>query len=202
MNRRLTNNNFHIYLKPDQLINPKTFNIHNITDKFLLDKPTFTEITDKFINYIHDTKLMIHNTTFDIDFINYKFSLLKRDIPKTNTFYKITDNLTITKKIFPNKHNNLDTLYTHYKINNNKRTLHKTLLDTQILTKIYLTITNNQTSITFTIKKKTQQQQNKTTIQHIIHQTNKLHIIFTTNNELTTHKTHLNLIQKKNKNYL
>ena len=37
INRRLTGNNFHVYLKPDRLVDPEAFGVHGIADEFLLD---------------------------------------------------------------------------------------------------------------------------------------------------------------------
>ena len=93
VNRRLTGNNFHVYLKPDRLVDPEAFGVHGIADEFLLDKPTFAEVADEFMDYIRGAELVIHNAAFDIGFMDYEFSLLKRDIPKTNTFCKVTDSL-------------------------------------------------------------------------------------------------------------
>ncbi len=39
INRRLTGNNFHVYLKPDRLVD-LAFGVHGIADEFLLAKPT------------------------------------------------------------------------------------------------------------------------------------------------------------------
>lgn len=91
VNRRLTGNNFHVYLKPDRLVDPEAFGVHGIADEFLLDKPTFAEVADEFMDYIRGAELVIHNAAFDIGFMDYEFSLLKRDIPKTNTFCKVTN---------------------------------------------------------------------------------------------------------------
>ena len=44
INRRLTGNNFHVYLKPDRLVDPEAFGVHGIADEFLLDKPTFADV--------------------------------------------------------------------------------------------------------------------------------------------------------------
>ena len=50
VNRRLTGNNFHVYLKPDRLVDPEAFGVHGIADEFLLDKPTFAEVADEFMD--------------------------------------------------------------------------------------------------------------------------------------------------------
>jgi DNA polymerase III epsilon subunit-like protein len=46
INRRLTGNNFHVYLKPDRLVDPEAFGVHGIADEFLLDKPTFADVAE------------------------------------------------------------------------------------------------------------------------------------------------------------
>ncbi len=82
INRRLTGNNFHVYLKPDRLVDPEAFGVHGIADEFLLDKPVFADVVDEFLDYIRGAELVIHNASFDIGFMDYEFGLLKRDIPK------------------------------------------------------------------------------------------------------------------------
>lgn len=101
INRRLTGNNFHVYLKPDWLVDPEAFGVHGIADEFLLDKPVFADVVDEFLDYIRGAELVIHNASFDIGFMDYEFGLLKRDIPKTNTFCKVTDSLALARKMFP-----------------------------------------------------------------------------------------------------
>lgn len=40
INRRLTGRNFHVYIKPDRLVDPEAYGVHGISDEFLADKPT------------------------------------------------------------------------------------------------------------------------------------------------------------------
>ncbi len=134
INRRLTGNNFHVYLKPDRLVDPEAFGVHGIADEFLLDKPVFADVVDEFLDYIRGAELVIHNASFDIGFMDYEFGLLKRDIPKTNTFCKVTDSGVGAENV-PGKRNSLDALCSRYEIDNSKRTLHGALLDAQILLK-------------------------------------------------------------------
>ncbi|GIP88887.1 DNA polymerase III subunit epsilon [Escherichia coli] len=197
VNRRLTGNNFHVYLKPDRLVDPEAFGVHGIADEFLLDKPTFAEVADEFMDYIRGAELVIHNAAFDIGFMDYEFSLLKRDIPKTNTFCKVTDSLAVARKMFPGKRNSLDALCARYEIDNSKRTLHGALLDAQILAEIYLAMTGGQTSMAFAMEGETQQQQGEATIQRIVRQASKLRVVFATDEELAAHEARLDLVQKK-----
>ena len=186
VNRRLTGNNFHVYLKPDRLVDPEAFGVHGIADEFLLDKPTFAEVADEFMDYIRGAELVIHNAAFDIGFMDYEFSLLKRDIPKTNTFCKVTDSLAVARKMFPGKRNSLDALCARYEIDNSKRTLHGALLDAQILAEVYLAMEGE-----------TQQQQGEATIQRIVRQASKLRVVFATDEEIAAHEARLDLVEKK-----
>ncbi len=50
----------------------------------LLDKPTFADVADEFMDYIRGAgELLIHNASFDIGFMDYEFSKLNRGIGKT-----------------------------------------------------------------------------------------------------------------------
>ncbi len=158
INRRLTGNNFHVYLKPDRLVDPEAFGVHGIADEFLLDKPTFADVADEFMDYIRGAELVIHNASFDIGFMDYEFSKLNRGIGKTETFCKITDSLALARKMFPGKRNSLDALCSRYEIDNSKRTLHGALLDAQILADVYLMMTGGQTSMAFSMEGESQQQ--------------------------------------------
>ena len=151
INRRLTGNNFHVYLKPDRLVDPEAFGVHGIADEFLLDKPTFADIADDFLAYIKGAELVIHNASFDIGFMDYEFSKLQRGIPKTETFCQITDSLAMARKMFPGKRNSLDAICSRYEIDNSKRVLHGALLDSEILAEVFLIMTGGQTSLAFSM---------------------------------------------------
>lgn len=196
INRRLTGNNFHVYLKPDRLVDPEAFGVHGIADEFLLDKPVFADVVDEFLDYIRGAELVIHNASFDIGFMDYEFGLLKRDIPKTNTC-KVTDSLALARKMFPGKRNSLDALCSRYEIDNSKRTLHGALLDAQILAEVYLAMTGGQTSMTFAMEGETQRQQGEATIQRIVRQASRLRVVFASEEELAAHESRLDLVQKK-----
>ena len=197
INRRLTGNNFHIYLKPDRLVDPEAFGVHGIADEFLLDKPTFGDIADEFIEYVRGAELVIHNASFDIGFLDYEFSKLNRGIPKTETFCKVTDSLALARRMFPGKRNSLDALCSRYEIDNSKRTLHGALLDSQILADVYLLMTGGQTSMAFSMEGEGQQQQGETSIQRIVRQANKLRVVLASDEELAAHESRLDLVQKK-----
>lgn len=198
INRRLTGNNFHIYLKPDRLVDPEAFMVHGISDEFLLYQPTFGDVVDDFLDYIRGTELVIHNASFDIGFMDYEFSKLGRGIPKTDTFCKVTDSLALARKMFPGKRNSLDALCSRYEIDNSKRTLHGALLDAQILADVYLAMTGGQTAMKLSMEGESHQQQGEQGIQRVVRRgAYGLRVIHATDDEIAAHESRLDLVQKK-----
>ena len=147
INRRLTGRHFHVYVKPDRLVDPEAFEVHGISDAFLRDKPTFSQISDEFIDFISGAQLVIHNAPFDVGFMDYEFDLLGRGIPKTSDMSGILDTLVMAKNIHPGQRNSLDALCKRYGIDNSSRELHGALLDAEILADVYLAMTGGQTKL-------------------------------------------------------
>jgi len=197
VNRRLTGNNFHIYLRPDRLVDPEAFGVHGIADEFLADKPTFAEIADEFLDYIRGAELVIHNASFDIGFMDYEFSMLNRGIAKTETFCRITDSLAMARKMFPGKRNSLDALCSRYEIDNSKRTLHGALLDSEILAEVFLAMTGGQTSLVFSQEGDGTQQNEGETIQRIVRPASALRVVAASDEEVMAHESRLDLVMKK-----
>ncbi|MGG8469637.1 MULTISPECIES: DNA polymerase III subunit epsilon [Rahnella] len=197
VNRRLTGRNFHVYLKPDRLVDPEAFGVHGISDEFLADKPTFADVADDFVEYIRGSELVIHNATFDIGFMDYEFDMLGRNLPKTETFCKITDSLAMARKLFPGKRNNLDALSDRYLIDNSKRTLHGALLDSEILAEVYLMMTGGQTSIKFTHEGEQNTGADGLGIQRVARPASGLKVIAANEQELAWHEERLDLVVKK-----
>ncbi|MTD40917.1 DNA polymerase III subunit epsilon [Erwinia sp. CPCC 100877] len=197
INRRLTGNNFHVYIKPDRLVDPEAFTVHGIADEFLLDKPTFAEVADDFIDYIRGAELIIHNASFDIGFMDYEFAKLNRGIPKTNTFCEVTDSLALARKMFPGKRNSLDALCSRYEIDNSRRTLHGALLDSQILADVWLAMTGGQTSMTFAMEGEARQEQGNETVQRVVRRARALRVIAASDEELRNHESRLDLVEDK-----
>ena len=197
INRRLTGRNFHVYVKPDRLVDPEAYGVHGISDEFLADKPTFADVADEFLDFIRGGELVIHNASFDIGFMDYEFGMLKRGIPKTDTFCTITDSLLMARKLFPGKRNNLDALCDRYQIDNTKRTLHGALLDSEILAEVYLAMTGGQTSLSFSQESDRQQQNQEQGIQRIARPSSGLKVVYASDDEVATHESRLDLVMKK-----
>jgi len=147
LNRRLTDNNFHVYLNPDRHIDDGAIEVHGISNEFLLDKPRFADVVEDFIAFIDGAELIIHNAPFDVGFLNHEFSLLDKPVGKIEDYSRIFDTLIYARKKHPGQRNSLDALCKRYIIDNSHRELHGALLDAEILADVYLLLTGGQSSL-------------------------------------------------------
>src|SRR4051794_1986526 len=74
VNRRLTGRHFHRYINPERASDEAALQVHGLTKQFLSDKPKFREVAHEFLQFVHDTELIIHNAAFDIAFLDYELS--------------------------------------------------------------------------------------------------------------------------------
>ena len=111
------------------------FEVHGLGDDFLRDKPVFAEIGQAFLDFIGDARLVIHNASFDMKFINAELGWIRKPaIP----YERAVDTLAIARRKFPGAPASLDALCRRFGIDNSSRTLHGALLDSQILAEVYL----------------------------------------------------------------
>jgi DNA polymerase-3 subunit epsilon len=134
-NHMPTGRTFHQYINPQRAMSAEAFAVHGLGDDFLRDKPLFAAVADDFITFLGDAKLVIHNASFDMKFINAELGWAGRPgIP----FDRAVDTLMIARQKFPGSPASLDALCRRFGINNSARTLHGALLDSEILAEVYL----------------------------------------------------------------
>ena len=131
-----TKNRFHYYLNPEKKVSEKAIKIHGYTDSFLSDKRKFYEISEEFISFIKNKRLIIHNAEFDIGHLNNELSL----IGKNKIDNEIVDTLELARAKFPGSSVSLDSLCKRYGIDNSRRTKHTALIDCDLLSKVYINL--------------------------------------------------------------
>ena len=130
-----TGKTFHKYLNPERNMPEEAQAVHGLSDDFLKDKPLFSQIVDDFLAFIKNSKLVIHNASFDMKFLNAELVLADRSkLPGDIAI----DTLGIARKKFPGSPASLDALCRRFNIDNSARTLHGALLDSEILAEVYL----------------------------------------------------------------
>jgi len=194
-NRRLTGNNFHVYLNPDRYMDQEVINIHGITNEFVADKPRFRDIAQQFFEYIQGAELVIHNAAFDVGFINHEFNLLKPALPQVQTVCAILDTLAMARDLHPGQKNNLDALCRRYDVNNSHRTFHGALLDAEILADVYLAMTGGQVSLNLASHQDNAEQKQQQ-VQGLVRR-GALRVVAASVAELEAHEKRLDLVQKK-----
>lgn len=146
INRRPTQQHFHVYINPEREIDAGAQEVHGISLEFLQDKPLFSQVVDAFLSFVNDAELIIHNAPFDLGFLNMELSRCDQP-PLESCVAGVVDTLKMAKAARPGQRNNLDALCRHYGIDNSKRTLHGALLDAELLAEVYIAMTRGQESL-------------------------------------------------------
>ena len=136
-----TNKIFHEYLNPQRPVSEDAYKIHGYSDSFLSGKKKFSEIAESFCDFIKDKKIIIHNASFDLSFLNYELSLINlKKIDKNN----VIDTLEIARQKYPGAQNSLDALCKRLNIDNSKREKHNALLDCELLREVYINLVDQK----------------------------------------------------------
>jgi len=128
---------FHKLINPNRNIPDEAFKIHGFSEKFLSDKDTFDKVADEFLNFIKGKKLIIHNSSFDLGFLNGELSAIKKDLIDEKL---VVDSLEIARNKFPGISNSLDALCKRFNIDLSRRTKHNALLDCELLREVYINL--------------------------------------------------------------
>ena len=128
---------FHKIINPKKKVSEEAFKVHGFSDDFLSTKPTFSQISDEFLSFIKEKKIIIHNAPFDLNFLDNE--LLRINKPKIQNT-EIIDSLEVARKKFPGSSNSLDSLCKRFGINLSKRTKHNALLDCELLREVYINL--------------------------------------------------------------
>ena len=130
-----TGRTYHQYINPQRNMPEGAFGVHGLSEEFLSDKPVFKAIAQDFIDFIGGSKLIIHNASFDMKFLNAELGWVNRPpLPKSQA----VDTLAVARRKYPGSPASLDALCRRFGINNSSRTLHGALLDSEILAEVYL----------------------------------------------------------------
>ena len=142
-----TGKQFHYYINPERESDIKAEKIHGLSRDFLSNKLKFSDIAEELVEFISDSKIIIHNAKFDVSFLN---SELKRcnlnDLNNDN----ILDTLLLARKKYPGQSVSLDTLCRRFGIDISNRKIHGAILDAELLSLVYLElIGGKQTKLNF-----------------------------------------------------
>lgn len=132
-----TGNVFHKLINPMRDMPDEAFKVHGFSKDFLSDKETFKEIANEFLNFINGKKIIIHNASFDLEFLNGELKGINK--PTIDEKFVI-DSLEVARNKFPGVSNSLDALCKKFNIDLSKRTKHNALLDCELLREVYINL--------------------------------------------------------------
>lgn len=135
INHIATGQTFHEYLDPERDVPDDAARIHGITADMLKGKPLFADRAEALVDFLGDAKLVIHNASFDLGFLNAEFARLDRPpIPASRAI----DTVQLARRKFPGSPASLDALCKRFDIDNSARTKHGALLDAELLADVYV----------------------------------------------------------------
>jgi len=128
---------FHKLINPQRNMPDEAFKVHGFSQEFLSDKQTFKQIVDEFLSFIKDKKIIIHNASFDLSFLDGELASIQKE--KINKKLVI-DSLDVARNKFPGTSNSLDALCKRFNIDLSRRTKHNALLDCELLREVYINL--------------------------------------------------------------
>ena len=194
VNRKLTDNRYHVYLNPDREIDAGAIEVHGISNQFLADKPRFEAVVEEFLGFVSDAELIIHNAPFDVGFLNHELSLCNHD-SVIEECCAVIDTLLIARKKHPGQRNSLDALCKRYGIDNSHRELHGALLDAEILADVYLAMTGGQISL-LADEQGISGNVDQEAVRKIAINRPKLKIMYCNSEEIIEHQKYLDIIDR------
>jgi DNA polymerase-3 subunit epsilon len=196
IDRRLTGNHFHRYIRPERDIDEGAVEVHGITNEFLADKPLFADIASELMDFLRGAELVIHNAPFDIGFLDHEYRRLENTFISMSDHCKVLDTLVLAREKHPGQKNNLDALCKRYAVDNSQRDLHGALLDAEILADVYLLMTGGQTALSLGIQASGGVAGGGDEIIRLGPNRPPLVVVQATDEELAQHEAKLNAIEK------
>ena len=179
---------FHKLINPKRNMPKEAFDVHGFSEEFLSDKDTFDKIADEFLDFVKEKKLIIHNASFDIGFLNGELSAINKSKLDSKL---VIDSLEIARNKFPGVSNSLDALCKKFNIDLSRRTKHNALLDCELLREVYINLLDVK-------EPKFNLSSNKSKIDVIKSENYNREIVKVSESEIEMHKQFLKKELKKN----
>ena len=186
--REITTSEFHKYVQPNRNVGDSV-NIHGITDKFLINKPQFEQISDDLLTFIDGATLIIHNAPFDLGFLNNELKIIGVK-KKIEDLCPVIDTLELSKEQRPGTMHNLDALCRRFGIDTSARTRHGALLDAQILAQVYIAMTGGQSILFNEDENIKAQTSDPLIVSKILANKDNIKVIYANEEEVETHNNY------------
>ncbi len=135
IDKKVTGNSYHVYLNPEREVSARSVEISGLTNEFLRKFNKFEEEYQSFLDFIKDSRLIIHNAPFDVGFLNAELSKVGANLIRSDN---VVDTLKMAKEKFPGSPSTLDALCRRFSVDSTKRTKHGALIDAELLAEVYI----------------------------------------------------------------
>lgn len=136
LNHLPTGRTLQLYVNPERDVPVEAQEVHGLTEEFLRAKPVFAEIADELVHFLgEDSRLVIHNSEFDMGFLNAELARLRRPLLGMG---RAVDTVQLARTMFPGSPASLDALCKRFAIDNSDRRFHGALKDALLLAQVYL----------------------------------------------------------------
>ncbi len=143
-----TGRTYYTLLNPERHIPEEVVKVHQIDDAKVKNAPLFKDVADKFLEFIKDSELLIHNADFDIKFVNSELDRINKG--KIWDYVKnAVCTLKLSKRLFEEERSHsLDAMCKRFNIDLSQREEqgHGALLDCQLLADCYIEINNRHSA--------------------------------------------------------
>jgi DNA polymerase III subunit epsilon len=130
-----TGRTFQSYLNPERDVPEEAFRVHGLSGAFLREYPVFGEVVEPLLEFLADSRLVIHNAAFDVRFLNAELARHGREPIGPG---RAVDTLLLAQRRFPGAANSLDALCRRFAVDASARVRHGALLDCELLAEVYL----------------------------------------------------------------
>ena len=98
---------FHKLINPERDVPEEAFKIHGFSKEFLSNKETFDKIADELLIFIKGKKIIIHNASFDLSFLNGELNAIQKKLVDIK-YYIYGSNKYLEKNGMPKTVNDLN----------------------------------------------------------------------------------------------
>ena len=136
LDRRLpTGKFFHTLIHPERDVPAEAVAIHGLDAEKLAGAPMFSQIAGPLLDFIGESRLVIHNAEFDLKFLNSELARLDRPaFPASRS----VDTLALARRRFPGSSCSLNDLCRRFSFDLSGRSKHGARIDAELLAQVYL----------------------------------------------------------------
>ena len=140
-----TGRSWSTYLNPGRDSEEAALAVHGLTAAFLAEQPSFRDKAEEFLEFLADSRLVIHNAEFDLGFLN---SELERCGLGPIDSGRVIDTLALARRKYPGEQNSLDALMRRFRIDaSTRQEAHGALVDARLLAEVYLELIGGRQSV-------------------------------------------------------